>query len=92
MEEEFIRNQERLKPQEEKIEEERSKVRYLFLLTGYTKTILIECIKQMHSHIKFEVTSFTIPHKEILRVMNILFNSFRKTSQNKYYYNSDLAN
>lgn len=26
MEEEFIRNQERLKPQEEKIEEERSKV------------------------------------------------------------------
>lgn len=30
MEEEFIRNQERLKPQEEKIEEERSKVRTLF--------------------------------------------------------------
>lgn len=28
MEEEFIRNQERLKPQEEKIEEERSKVSY----------------------------------------------------------------
>lgn len=29
MEEEFIRNQERLKPQEEKIEEERSKVTIL---------------------------------------------------------------
>lgn len=29
MEEEFIRNQERLKPQEEKIEEERSKVSLL---------------------------------------------------------------
>lgn len=30
MEEEFIRNQERLKPQEEKIEEERSKVNKFF--------------------------------------------------------------
>lgn len=30
MEEEFIRNQERLKPQEEKIEEERSKVNLFF--------------------------------------------------------------
>ena len=32
MEEEFIRNQERLKPQEEKNEEERSKVLYICLI------------------------------------------------------------
>ena len=32
MEEEFIRNQERLKPQEEKNEEERSKVLHSFLI------------------------------------------------------------
>lgn len=34
MEEEFIRNQERLKPQEEKIEEERSKVSSVCRLTN----------------------------------------------------------
>lgn len=40
MEEEFIRNQERLKPQEEKIEEERSKV----LLKSQSIFVVNKCI------------------------------------------------
>lgn len=62
MEEEFIRNQERLKPQEEKIEEERSKVSNCFDLTIVPSVEQLRCVEVVKNN-KIRSTLFVLSNR-----------------------------